>query len=177
MRSDDVSCHVGQGPTRPPPARFGDWEAPHLHRQPRLPRTAQIEIIPHRTACISQKEQGTLGNVLKFQRDCGRNDQQRNHERIALFTPRSDKPSKETMTTLRTACLVATIVVATTTFASAQGDRNGNAIGSEHVGNGGGTMGGMSGPATGTTGMNTQRSRRDSPNGSLRKVTRAALAR
>ena len=73
------------------------------------------------------------------------------------------------MTTLRTACLVATMVVATTTFASAQGgntDRNGNAIGSERVGNGGGSMGRMSGPATGTTGMNTRRSQRDSPNGS-----------
>ena len=73
------------------------------------------------------------------------------------------------MIKLRTACFVATMIVVTTTFASAQGgstDRNGNAIGSEHVGNGGGTMGGMSGPATGTTGMNTRRSQRDSPNGS-----------
>ena len=73
------------------------------------------------------------------------------------------------MTTLRTACLVATMVIATTMFASAQGgstDRNGNAIGSQHEGNGGGTVGGMSGPAPGTTGMNTQRSQRDSPNGS-----------
>jgi hypothetical protein len=73
------------------------------------------------------------------------------------------------MIKLRTACLVATMVVATTTLASAQGgstDRNGNAIGSEHVGNGGGARGGAMSGSTGTTGMSTRRSERDSPNGS-----------
>jgi hypothetical protein len=74
------------------------------------------------------------------------------------------------MIKLRTACLAGMMLVASTALVSAQGgstDRNGNAMGSEHVGNGGGAMGGpMSGPATGTTGMNTERSRRDNPNGS-----------
>jgi hypothetical protein len=67
--------------------------------------------------------------------------------------------------------LVAAVLAGGTAIASAQGgstDSRGNAMGSEHVGNGATskTGGAMHQGAQGTTGMNAKRSQQDSPNGS-----------
>jgi hypothetical protein len=67
--------------------------------------------------------------------------------------------------------LVATVVAGSTAIASAQGgstDSRGNAMGSEHIGNGATSKAGgaMHQGAQGTTGMNAKRSEQDSPNGS-----------
>jgi hypothetical protein len=66
-----------------------------------------------------------------------------------------------------TACLVAAALAGSTAIASAQGgstDRNGNANGSQNVGNGAMKGGAMHNGTTGTTGMS--RTGQDSPNGS-----------
>ena len=71
---------------------------------------------------------------------------------------------------LKTACLVAAVMASSTAIASAQGGstgRNGNAIGSEHVGSAGGTTNGtMHNEKLGTTGMNRNGGEQGSPNGS-----------
>jgi hypothetical protein len=67
---------------------------------------------------------------------------------------------------LKTDCLTAMVVIGSTAIASAQGgstDRNGNAVGSQHIGNG--TSGAMHNGAHATTGMNSDAAR-DNPNGS-----------
>ena len=72
----------------------------------------------------------------------------------------------------RTAFLAATLSVSGTVIAFAQGgmtDRNGDSMGSQHIGNGGGTAagGGEMQRPSGTVGSsNTIRSERDAPNGS-----------
>ena len=72
---------------------------------------------------------------------------------------------------LRTAFVLAAMLIGSTTLASAQGgstDPRGNAVGSEHVGNGAAPAAGgaMRGGAHATTGMSGPRSGNDSPNGS-----------
>jgi hypothetical protein len=74
---------------------------------------------------------------------------------------------------LKIACLVAAVIASTTSIASAQGgstDRNGNAMGSEHVGSTGGTTSGSMHNGkmgtSGTTGMNRGGGEQGSPNGS-----------
>jgi hypothetical protein len=73
---------------------------------------------------------------------------------------------------LRTACLVAALLFSGAAIASAQGgstDARENGMGSERVGSAGGiTNGGAmhQGMQQETTGVNTQRSEQDSPNGS-----------
>lgn len=68
----------------------------------------------------------------------------------------------------KTVCLAATVIVGCTAVASAQGgqtDRNGNSMGSKHIGNGNNEGGAMRHPS-GTVGSNATRSQRDAPNGS-----------
>jgi hypothetical protein len=68
-------------------------------------------------------------------------------------------------TKLATAALVATVLAGGTAIAAAQGgstDRNGNAMGSQNVGNGAAPGSAMKG----TTGINNSQSARDNPNGS-----------
>jgi hypothetical protein len=68
---------------------------------------------------------------------------------------------------LTSVCLVAVALAGSTTIAAAQGgstDRNGNAIGSQHVGNGAASTGGAMQKET--TGMSRPGSSQDSPNGS-----------
>ena len=82
----------------------------------------------------------------------------------------------------RTACLAATVIIGATAIASAQGgstDRNGNAIGSQHVGSGGGHMSGgaMHNGMKGTTGMNSGSAARDNPNGSPGSAPKAKAGR
>jgi hypothetical protein len=70
---------------------------------------------------------------------------------------------------LRTACLAAVVIVSSTALANAQNatDSNGNANGSQHIGNGAGaTAGAMHSGSPGTTGINNSQSARDNPNGS-----------
>ncbi len=67
---------------------------------------------------------------------------------------------------LRTVCVAAAVIVASTTMASAQGstDRNGNAMGSQNVGQG--TTGGAIKDNKATTGMSPTSPSQNSPNGS-----------
>ena len=72
---------------------------------------------------------------------------------------------------LRRAYFIAAMLIGGTTLASAQGgstDPRGNAVGSEHVGNGAAANSGgaMHSGAHATTGMSGARSGKDSPNGS-----------
>jgi hypothetical protein len=70
----------------------------------------------------------------------------------------------------RAACIAGALIISGTAIAEAQGgstDRNGNAIGSEHVGNGAATTMQPAGN-TGTTGISSGggQAARDNPNGS-----------
>jgi hypothetical protein len=68
-------------------------------------------------------------------------------------------------------CLASALLASSSSLASAQGgstDSRGNAMGSEHVGNGAASTGGaVQQGMHETTGTNTKRSEQDSPNGSL----------
>jgi hypothetical protein len=75
------------------------------------------------------------------------------------------------MIKLRTICLAAAVIGGSPAIASAQGgmtDRNGDSVGSQHIGNSGGIAGtGAMQRPSGTVGSsNTIRSERDAPNGS-----------
>jgi hypothetical protein len=67
---------------------------------------------------------------------------------------------------LRTVCVAAAVIIGSTAIASAQGsaDRNGNAMGSQNVGQG--TTGGAMKDKGATTGMNRNSPSQNSPNGS-----------
>ena len=68
---------------------------------------------------------------------------------------------------LTSVCIVAAALAGSTAIAAAQGgstDRNGNAMGSQHVGNGAATTGGAM--HNGTTGMSRNGPSQDSTNGS-----------
>ena len=70
---------------------------------------------------------------------------------------------------VRTVCLAAAVIASSTAIASAQGgmtDRNGNSMGSQHMGNGGATGDAMRRPSGTVGSANTTRSQRDAPNGS-----------
>jgi hypothetical protein len=70
---------------------------------------------------------------------------------------------------LRAVCVAAVVVVGSTTITLAQGgqtDRNGNSMGSQHVGSGRGATGKMVRPSGTVGSANTVRSERDAPNGS-----------
>src|SRR3954470_12869669 len=67
---------------------------------------------------------------------------------------------------LRTVCVAAAVIIGSTAIASAQGsaDRNGNAMGSQNVGQG--TTGGAMKDNKATTGMSRTRPPKNAPNGS-----------
>jgi hypothetical protein len=74
------------------------------------------------------------------------------------------EPSKQI--NLRTVCVAAAVIIGSTAIASAQGstDRNGNAMGSQNVGQG--TTGGAMKDNKATTGMSRTSPSKNDPNGS-----------